>query len=68
MAMQVFDLVTPVPALLLCFAAKWDMPQLRSFCEGLVSLWEVHTAPPEHDSHARHCKDRDPQGGPRLRS
>lgn len=39
--MQVLNRVTPVPAMLLRFAAKWDMPQLRSFCEGVVSLWEV---------------------------
>jgi hypothetical protein len=38
---QVLDRITPVPAMLLRFAAKWDMPQLRSFCEGVVSLWEV---------------------------
>lgn len=41
MATQVLDVVTLVPALLLRFAAKWDMPQLRSFCEGVIALWQV---------------------------
>lgn len=39
--MQVLEFVTPVPAMLLRFAAKWDMPQLRSFCEGITAIWEV---------------------------